>query len=425
MKDKLLQMMFEHERWEQLLEKSVDKGIDKTTILKMCEPENRVRLYREIKNNTLEFIPAHQAQIPKDEPGEFRTVYVGEPIERIVCSLINDCLFELFPEMVHSACKSYQKGIGCSKVVTDLSKIISKKTHVIVGGKYDIHHYFDEIKRDKIMGVFDLVEDKLGFERNTEPVVNLLRRIWNNDLMFDIDGNLIEKWSGIRQGNAIGSWLADVMLYELDEFMTNKYEYYVRYSDDMIVICDDVNQATNDINNIIQKYGVRLNPKKVETITKDRWFKFLGYSICENKISISKGRLKKFQKEIMSRTVNKRDISFLRAVNSINTYLYKGNGEYAWAKQILGTVNVEEDVELMNEFILDCLRAVQTGKKKVGGLGYVTTNKKGVVVRGIGKNVKANRLKTQKDIPEYYSLGMMRKALITDKSVYNTLVAQL
>mgnify|MGYP003314771217 CR=1 FL=1 len=283
----------------------------------------------------------------------------------------------------------------------------------------------DEIKKEKIMEVFNMLEDKLGFERNTEPVVNLLRRIWNNDLMFDVDGNLIEKWSGIRQGNAIGSWLADVMLYELDEFMTNKYEYYVRYSDDMIVICDDIDKATNDINNIIQKYGVRLNPKKVETLTKDRWFKFLGYSICGNKISISKGRLKKFQKEVMNRTVNKRDISFLRAVNSINTYLYKGNGEYAWAKQILGTVNVEEDIELMNEFILDCLRAVKTGKKKVGGLGYVPTNKKGVVVRGIGKNVKANRLKTQKDIPEYYSLGMMRKALITDKNAYNTLVAQL
>ena len=423
MTDRLLEMMFEHDRWEGLLDKATLKGINKAEIRQYCKPEVRLELYRRIKENRLEFSPAHQAAIPKDEPGEFRIVYVGETCERILCSLINDCLFELFPEMVHPSCKSYQKGLSCGKTVQELSKRIASRKG-IVGGKYDFHHYFDTVNREPIMDLFDRVEQKLGFDYGTEPVMNLLRRTWNNDLMFDLDGNLIEKWSGIRQGNAVGSWLADAVLYELDDFMSKKYEYYVRYSDDLIVLGTNVDKITADINSIVSKYGVLLNPKKVETLTSDRWFKFLGYSICGEKISISKGRLKTFQKEIMSRTINQRHISYEKALNDVHRYLYKGNGEYAWAHQILGVVNVKSDVDLMNGYILDCLRAVKTGKKKLGGLGYVPTQTEGVINRGRGKNVKANREKVPV-VSGYYSLGMMQRALVTDKSAYKTLICSL
>ena len=415
--------MFEHERWEALLDKATLKGINKAEIRQYCKPEIRAELYVRIKENRLEFSPAHEAKIPKDEPGEFRIVYVGETCERILCSLINDCLFELFPEMVHPSCKSYQKGLSCGKTVQELSKKIAHRKG-IVGGKYDFHHYFDTVNKEPIMDLFAKVEQKLGFEYGTEPVMNLLRKTWNNDWMFDVDGNLIQKWSGIRQGNAIGSWLADAVLYELDEFMSQKYEYYVRYSDDLIVLHDNVDEITADINSIVSKYGVSLNPKKVETLTSDRWFKFLGYSICGEKISISKGRLKTFQKEIMNRTIKQRNISPVKALNDIHRYLYKGNGEYAWAQQILGVVNVDEDIKLMNGYILDCLRAVTTGKKKLGGLGYIPTQEKGVINRGKGKNVRTNKIKVP-IVDGYCSLGMMQKALITDKNAYKTLVAQM
>lgn len=423
MENILLKKMFEHDRWEQLLDKATLKGINKAEIRQYCKPEIRAELYVRIKENRLEFSPAHEAKIPKDEPGEFRIVYVGETCERILCSLINDCLFELFPEMVHPSCKSYQKGLSCGKTVQELSKRIAHRKGV-VGGKYDFHHYFDTVNKEPIMDLFAKVEQKLGFEYGTEPVMNLLRKTWNNDWMFDVNGELIKKWSGIRQGNAIGSWLADAVLYELDEFMSQKYEYYVRYSDDLIVLHDNVDEITADINSIVTKYGVSLNPKKVETLTSDRWFKFLGYSICGEKISISKGRLKTFQKEIMSRTIKQRNISPVKALNDIHRYLYKGNGEYAWAQQILGVVNVDEDIKLMNGYILDCLRAVTTGKKKLGGLGYIPTQEKGVINRGKGKNVRTNKIKVP-IVDGYCSLGMMQKALITDKNAYKTLVAQM
>lgn len=105
--------------------------------------------------------------------------------------------------------------------------------------------------------------------------------------------------------------------------------------------------------------------------------------------------------------------------------MYIGNGEYSWATQVLPVINVKKDVQILSVFVADCLRAVITGKTKIGGLGYVANNSDGCIQRGIGRNVRSNRIKTDKMLPGYYTLGCMQNALHTSKEVYKTLVSNL
>lgn len=294
-----------------------------------------------------------------------------------------------------------------------------------MGARFDFHHYFDTVNRNAIMEQFDVVEQKLGFAKGTEPVMNLLRRTWNNDWVFDLDGNLIQQYNGIRQGNACGSWLADVVLYELDEFMSNKYTFYCRYSDDLIVIHHDVEEITRDITNIVKKYGVSLNLKKTETLYKNRWFKFLGFNLKDNMITLSKSRVKSFQHEVEKRTIKQHNISMAKAINQVNSYLYKGDGRFSWATSVLPIINVEKDIETLNQFVMDCIRACATNKKKIGGLGITDDKKDYTILRGTGKNVTANRNKTEKEIEGYLSIDCMRKALLTRRAAYDTLVRSM
>ena len=108
----------------------------------------------------------------------------------------------------------------------------------------------------------------------------------------------------------------------------------------------------------------------------------------------------------------------------MNRYLYKGNGEFSWATSVLTTINVKRDMDELNKFVMDCIRAVGTGKHKVGGLGYVDTKTEGCIVRGRGKNVRANRMKSGV-IEGYLSIGCMANAIRTRRAVYDTLVASL
>ena len=97
MKDKLLEKMFEYDRWISLIDKAEEKGINKSILRQLCIPEQRLRLYEAIKSENYEVSPPRIILIPKDTPGEFREVKANEDVDRIVLTLINDCLFELFP----------------------------------------------------------------------------------------------------------------------------------------------------------------------------------------------------------------------------------------------------------------------------------------------------------------------------------------
>lgn len=115
MADKILEMFFDIGRWTKAIEKGVGKDIRKDQLILLASEQTRLAIARAMKQGQYEISPPHTAQIPKDN-GEFRTVYVNEPIDRVILSIANDLLFDLMPEMVHPACKSYQTGIGCGRL---------------------------------------------------------------------------------------------------------------------------------------------------------------------------------------------------------------------------------------------------------------------------------------------------------------------
>jgi hypothetical protein len=198
--------------------------------------------------------------------------------------------------------------------------------------------------------------------------------------------------------------------------------YYVRYSDDLLALGNEWRRAYAVLKQMLDSMELELNPKKVEILSQERWFKFLGFNIKGNQITLSKSRVKSFQKEIEARTIKQRNISMKRALNQVNSYLYKGDGRFSWATSVLSIINVQKDIDTLNEFVLDAIRACATNKKKIGGLGSVNDKEDYTILRGTGKNVTANRGKTDKEIENYLSIRCMQNAILTNRAVYDTLV---
>ena len=433
MEDKLLKMFFEPERWEYAIAKGIAKDVPKNVLYQLCKPEVRIRMYQAIANGTYEIAPPHTAQIPKDTPGEFRTVYVNEGADRVLLSIANDLLFELMPDCVHPACKSYLKGVGCGKVVQEASAAIvaTQSQHTgQLGWKSDLSKYFDSVPIEFVDAAFDMVEQRHGKSK----LIDVLRKYYHSDLYIDGETKQVcSKYQSLKQGCSVASWLADVLLYHIDEKLSALDGYYVRYSDDMLFIGRDADKAMAILTDELARMQMCLNPKKVEWLDDKHWFKFLGFSIRGRDISMSSSRIKRFQKEIEGRTVKARSrdgrrhgVSFARALNQVNRYLYHGDGQgHSWATGILGVVNVRQDIDTLNAFVMDCLRAVHTGKTKIGGLGYDRQGRTGCIVRGRGRNVSANRRKTGDAIDGYVSLGCMQDAIRTSRAAYDTLVRSL
>ena len=418
--DILLQKFFEPDRWAVAIDTAVKKDMDRSLLRYLSSPNARLDLYHQIKDGTYIISPPHEARIPKDD-GTFRTVYVNEGIDRIVLSIINDMLFELCPEMVHPQCKSYQKGIGCGKIVQSVTRMIESIDCQTIGVKMDLSKYFDSVPLRYIDSVFDYVENKFG----PSMIINIIRTYYHTNTVLDIDRNPIKKYSSLRQGCAVAAFLADTVLYDIDKTLSSLNDiYYVRYSDDILILGDNWEPAYEIFKKMLAEKELILNPKKVEILEKNKWFKFLGFSIKGDQISLSKSRIQTFEYEIRQRTINNKSSDPKKIISDVNRYLYKNQSDYSWATNVLPIINVEKDIQTLNAFVMDAIRAGVTKKHKIGGLGYCSDHNDHTLLRGTGKNVTANRSKIS-DLIGYKSINLMRNALLISREAYIALTMNM
>ena len=213
--DKILQMFFDIGRWTKAIEKGVLKDIRKDQLIRLTDEHTRMAMAYAMRRGKYEISPPHTAQIPKDN-GEFRTVYVNEPMDRVVLGIANDLLFELMPEMLHSSCKSYQTGIGCGKVVTEVSHRMTETGNSgCLGWKSDLSKYFDSVPIRFIDEAFD--KWKSGYYAQyfdawwQEDLKNMLVRDRNHPcvVLWSIGNELQEAWDGSDTGCRRAAMLQD------------------------------------------------------------------------------------------------------------------------------------------------------------------------------------------------------------------------
>lgn len=422
----LTKKAFEVERIQNTLAKAYEKGLNPKVIKRFCEPNYRGQIIYLIATNSYNIEPPREALIPKDgKKNEYRTVYINSPVDRVICSLYNDAMCELFSSMIHSSCKSYQKNLGVSQVVTNISKYLGDlkcKPNETVLVKTDFSKFFDSVLIQYIDMCFNKMESLMNYQNGEAPDINMFRRYYHSDIYFDLNGNVCKKYRSLQQGCAIGSFLANACLYELDEFMSKKYAQYVRYSDDCLIQSNNPHEVMNDINGITNKYGVVLNPEKVKAVKYDEWVKFLGFNIKQGYRTLSSPRVVKFKNKIKELTVNQRNITMKKATRNVMNYLY--GGEHCWADSCLATINVEEDIRQLNLFVLDCIKACGTNKKRIGGIGSTLDKKDYTIVRGKGRNVSSNKEK-EENIENYLSMICLWNALRQSESLYKSLLLQV
>ena len=189
-------MFFDIDRWTRAIEKGVGKDIRKDQLIRLCDERTRLQIADAMRRGKYEISPPHTALIPK-ENGEFRTVYVNEPMDRVILSIANDLLFDLMPEMLHESCKSYRKGIGCGRVVTEVShRMTGHPNNGYLGWKSDLSKYFDSVPLRFIDEAFDKVEAVYGHS----ALIDVLRKYYHSDLYFDGENNLCRQYQSLKQG---------------------------------------------------------------------------------------------------------------------------------------------------------------------------------------------------------------------------------
>lgn len=350
----LLEATFEQHVWELIIDKGIDKTISRNTLRRYCTADARIALLDKIIAGKYHISPPSVVTIPKDN-GKTREIYVNCEKDRILLAAINQAYYDLYGDRLAPACKAYRNGISCAKVVKEVAG------KPLTGYKLDLSKYFDSVPISIINAALD--------ELNTDSPIDALVHEYYNDNRVRINGTIETRFKSLAQGCAVAAFLSNYILKDIDFKMMDMCEYYCRYSDDMLLLGSSADEALETLKCMLKAKGLSLNPDKIESITSNHEFKFLGFGIHGSCITISQKDFDEKKKEVKQACrrieVNHElsgDAKLYRAVNAVKKIFFSQDPTYGWLYSKALGINDYTRLAELDKYCKEHIRAAVTGR---------------------------------------------------------------
>jgi retron-type reverse transcriptase len=226
--------------------------------------------------NNYNFSPYMEKLLLKGRNKTPRVISIPTIKDRIVLYVLKEALHMVFPECVN-------KQLVNNKI-KELAHIISNENigRII---KIDLKGFYDSINQEILL-------EKIRKKSESELFLSLIdKAITNPTVPKSYEKNDKEayyQYSGIPQGLAISNILANIFLHEFDIKIVQLCEFYYRYVDDILLICDDntYNEIYRKVVNDLQRIGLTINENKTKILSITDEFIFLGYKISHHSLSV-------------------------------------------------------------------------------------------------------------------------------------------
>ncbi len=251
--------------------------------------ENIFKLNRELKNKTYKHGAYHSFNISDPKP---RNIHKAQVRDRILHHAVFRILNPIFEPGFISASFSCREGYGTHKGVQYLQNTLRKATQngrvSCFALKCDIKKFFDTIDHDILLGI-------LKKRIKDGDTIWLLKQIISS---FSSNYSLLGIEKGVPIGNLTSQLFANIYMGELDRFIKQelKVKYYLRYTDDFLIISDDKECLEKTLPPIISflqdELRLKIHDEKTKIQKTSQGVDFLGYVVF-NKYKLVRTKTKK------------------------------------------------------------------------------------------------------------------------------------
>ena len=264
---------------------------------------------------------------------------------------------------------SFRQKITAKDAVRKMVKESREKPRYIY--KADIHNYFNSIDIDRLLPV---LKEKLS---DDERLYTFLQGLLKEDYVISENERIIEE-KGIMAGTPIASFYANLYLSELDKRMEKKGVVYARYSDDILVMADSLDEVkalADEIRSFIIEAGLSINPDKESFSSPCEGWVFLGFCFDGKNVDIApktveklKGKMYRKSRSLL-RWSEKNNIDGKKAakafINKFNKKLLEGaeDNELTWSLWFFSVISTADSLKVIDNYAQDCIRYVATGKR--------------------------------------------------------------
>ena len=253
-------------------------GIDDMTVDEQ-EPWIRAHpheLTNRIQSGKYRQHPVMRVYIPKDN-GEKRPLGIPRVIDRLVQQAVAQELSREFEPIFSDNSYGFRPNRSAHDAIR---KVIANAND---GYEYvidlDLAKFFDTVNHSKLLQVLsETIKDG--------RVISLIHKFLRAKIMDE--GKVTTPTIGTPQGGPVSPVLANILLNELDKELDKRGHHFVRYADDMMIMCKSQRAAQRTYESITKfiekKLFLNINKDKTKICHLSEDVKFLGYTFIKRQL---------------------------------------------------------------------------------------------------------------------------------------------
>lgn len=237
--------------------------------------EHGQNLIQQIRDGKYHPNPVRRVVIPKEEKGKMRKLGIPTVVDRVIQQAIAQVLSPIFEEQFSDSSVGFRPGRSAHNAIRKCQQ------HADEGYKYvvdmDLEKYFDTVNQSKLIEV-------LSRTIKDGRVISLIHKYLRAGVI--IEHKFEETTLGVPQGGPLSPLLSNIMLNELDHELERRGHRFVRYADDLVILCKSRRSAHRTLEKILpyieRKLFLKVNRQKT-TVDYIGKVKFLGFTFYRYK----------------------------------------------------------------------------------------------------------------------------------------------
>lgn len=256
-----------------VLSKGGAAGIDRQSTHQFLKDldHNLERLAKELADQSYHPRAVMRHYIPKPGTKKKRPLGIPAVRDRVVQQALRQVLEPIFEIDFVEHSYGFRPQRGCKDALRRVQDLLNEGHCWVVDA--DFSSFFDTLDHDILMTE---IETKVADGR----VIRLLWKFLQQSVMEDC-----KEWNPIKgtpQGAVISPLLANIYLHPVDMALQSKGMHFVRYADDLVMMCRSEEEATAALqllHRLAEERGLQLHPEKTMIVdaTQKGGFDFLGY----------------------------------------------------------------------------------------------------------------------------------------------------
>lgn len=265
--------------------------------------------------------PVRRVEIPKPDGG-VRLLGIPSVVDR----LIQQAILQVLTPIIDPTFGEQSFGFRPGRSAHDAVKCA--KAFIEAGNDWvediDLEKFFDQVNHDKLMvRVWRYIKDK--------RVLHLIRRYLQAGAL--LNGVVVASEEGTPQGGPLSPLLANIMLDDLDRYLTERGHHFCRYADDCNIYVRSQRAGervmTNTCRFVEERLSLKVNRAK-SAVDRPRNRKFLGYSFFRRlgiKLRVSPKSIARFKARVREITSRSSGWSMRRRIAALNRFV-RGWAQY-------------------------------------------------------------------------------------------------